>query len=294
MALINTFDVAPEDQEAFFKYLRWGNRYVSSRIIAKERPLSRRGVEEVIDTSLLDQISALWRGLSGAQQTAWQSAGSWSGQTGYALFVQDTSYRIKNALVGVATPNDYHQYKVVHLNNAVADYLFSISQYHYNEYYIVRKVTGSQNMLEPVFVEEYVTFPFFIRFNMKSSLTLGDPSWYFRMRVSLEYYISGVQYYQDTDFVLPLVADWDYYEFEVPDPGGVYGVYTVTFYSWYTEGYIELDGVEFYHSSQNWAFDPNCDNMLIRYPQFPGIFIPANWQNNVNNSDVTMGSIYIE
>jgi hypothetical protein len=291
MALIDGFSIAPENEELFFKAIRWGNRFVNTRLISKERPLSREAKNDVINTSVLPQVSEIWNGLTEEEKTLWVNAAYWAGQTGYNLFVQDTSYRINNGIAGIAVPNEYHQYKVVRVDITQGNKSYTVSQVHNKQYYKLTKVTGTQNQYKPVLITENVTMPMYFRFNLKSNLTKAATVSAFEARVEIDFI--GPDGYDQTayTFNVPINTAWDY--FEIPVEGFEYEVltYAIIFRVQGYTGVFEYDGIEIEHSSQNWAFDSNCDTVGYKQKNY-GVYIPLAWYEVNFYKGIEVVSVY--
>lgn len=291
MARIDTFDIAPEDEEKFFKYLKWGNRFVNERIISKERPLSRQGTADVIETSYLGTITLLWDSLTQGERDAWASAAFYSGQTGYSLFVQDTSYRLKNSIAGVSTPSDYHQYKVgkIVIPPAAQDQI--LYQYHPANYNIARKITGTQNSYEPVAITETFGFPLDYAINYKADLVGYGASPWARMYIQIVYNDGAgevtVNYYTS----LSLVTDWAYITGTIASfPHTVVRYYYMLYFN-DVAGDFFFDVPEVDYDSQNFALDANCDIIGDNIPAL-GVTINTPWRNLYPDRDATIVSKY--
>jgi len=86
-------------------------------VVSKKREKFSRFERNFIkDESYLASCRVLWDLLSEEEKELWRSAGDYTDLEGYNLFVQDTTYRLKNSIPGVATPSNYYQYKVGHLS----------------------------------------------------------------------------------------------------------------------------------------------------------------------------------
>ena len=291
MSRVTTFEVPPEQEELFFKSLRWGNQFVNPRIIAKERPLSRAQKQAVADVSFLPDIAVLWNSLGIDDQNMWADAAFYSGQTGYALFIQDTSYRIKNSISGLATPDVYHQYKVgkIHLPNVAQYNLFA--QDHYDAYYIARKITGSQDRLEPVLITETPVWPFFLAINFKTNLVSNGAGSFAFCGVEIEWWDGEDDQVSYIEHALSLQSGWDYKSGSLVDPGG-----TITRYSVYFEfnnvyGDVWFDVPELIYSSQNFVRDSNCDNIDEDIPNL-GVTIEPIWGDAYPSHNATIESVY--
>lgn len=291
MSKIDTFDIAPEDEDKFFKYLKWGNRFVNTRIISKERPMSRGQKEAHAEISNLGLLTALWEGLTQDERDAWASAGFYSGQSGYNLFIQDTSYRLSNNIAGVAVANDYHQYKVAKITIPAGGGYHAFYQFHDDNYNIARKITGTQNSYEPVNIAEAMEFAMSWALNYKANLSPFGASPYARMWVQIQYDDgAGIVVYNKTKDLL-LSTDWAY----ITD-AAVGGPHTVVRYYLILEfnnvgGEFFFDVPELDYASQNWTIDANCDFIGDSIP-YLGVSIVPSWVNWYPALGSTIRSIY--
>jgi len=92
------------------KIFRWYDNQMYPVWCRKWLQTSRRQKATKKSNSVLSQVSDIWNGL--ANQADWEAAAVISETTGFKLFTLDQSYRIKNGLVGSATPSLTHQFTV--------------------------------------------------------------------------------------------------------------------------------------------------------------------------------------
>jgi len=277
MALVDGFNLPPEYDETFFRDVRWGNEFVNQRLIMKERPLSRAQKALVVDTSVLPEVASLWSGLTDEQRQSWSDSGVYSVQSGYNLFVQDTSYRITNGLSGVATPSAYHQYKVARVDFSGFS-SWQIRQVHLRDYVVPRRIPGTQDRFEPVSVHEEATFPLVVRFSLKSAVEpLGSDSFFFVL-ARLYYYEDSILKYTTKSYRLPDVADWSFVEWSVPEIAFPIEKYEIQFTWTISSGGFFFDNFSVVHSGQNWSIDHNCDT-ITPWKRDLGASLAPPWQS---------------
>lgn len=254
--------VIPEGyEEKFAGALTSGDRFTFSTVRRKVLFSSRSKIKGLTIKSLLPQISELWDGFTEVEKGAWNTAAEQMGKTGWRLFVQDQSLRIKNAIAGVATPSTLHQSWVgkMQVDNP-ADSIV-IAQYHPYLYWISKKVRG-KDQREPVRVTEYVSSPFTIGISYKSDLTAvsgGSPSARFYAVVYSLYQGRTIENIVEVPF--DLSHDWVRVEESLGPYIGALKGYILYLELLDVTGSLLFDNVKAYHTGQNWARDPFCNNI---------------------------------
>jgi len=171
MAKTGYITLDPAEVDQYFSNLQPDDRLVAGKIRVKKTIFSRKRKAGVTQKSLLPQVAALWNGYTQEQKDAWSAAGAECNLNGWRLFVRDQCYRIKNDIVGEATPVILHQDLVGNLHiESPADEI-KIAQYHPAFYWISHKVYGKKGMYEPVKVTEAFSLPLTIGLNYKADLT---------------------------------------------------------------------------------------------------------------------------
>ena len=74
-----------------------------------------------------------------AEIAAWKAAAAVGRQNYWNLFVQDTAYRLKYGIPGLATPSTLHQYKVGRIEIQAPATRVLLTQYHPIKYYVSEK-----------------------------------------------------------------------------------------------------------------------------------------------------------
>lgn len=273
-------DILSGLEEAYYKNLQPGDRFVIPRVRKKIVFLSRSRKKGLTIRSLIPAIAEIWNNFSDAEREAWGEAGGEMGLNGYRLFVQDQSLRIKNDLSGVATPVLLHQSYVGVLQiDEPADEL-KITQLHPHFYWVSRKVYGSKGMYEPVKITEDLTLPVTIGLNYRAELEVVELC--MAIYGSSEYAVSefgsedgpeeviskfyarfwhsyqGRDIYTDLEIDLDLVTDWKSSEDTLTNLIGYVIGYNLNFHLKNLRGTLYCDNIKAEHSDQNWVRDPYC------------------------------------
>lgn len=283
MATTSFIDLAPGEELLYYSGLQVGDRFTFSKINRKLVFLSRKRKNGLTARSLLPAIAASWALLSSAVRASWSVAGAECGLNGYRLFVKDTTIRLKNELVGLATPSLLHQAWVGNLKIVEPATLLKIEQLHPRSYYVSRKVTGKKGMYEPVLVTEDFALPLKISLNYYADLLPQDIS------ADARFYAKVWSSYQGVDLSTELlislcfstralfgVASFGANEYGVDEDsegGWLYAEATLTSVQGYVVGYdlhfdlenlqgdLYIDNVKAEHSSQNWVRDTYCNDI---------------------------------
>jgi len=283
MAKTSYIDLLPGLEEQFFAGVRTNDRFRFAKLVRKTTLYSAKKKRALSARSLLPSISVLWDGLSPAEKTAWANAGAECDLSAWRLFVKDTSVRIKNDLVGVATPSLLHQIRVGNLKIEAPASELKIVQIHPRSYWVYRKVAGKKAMYEPVLITEDLALDFKISLNYRAELVADGPT------PSAKFYARFWHSYQGADRYSDFVITLDLDTTAEPDDGwkkaeatislfgvgpfgdttfaaesellGYYIRYDLYFHLKDLTGSLFIDNVKVVHSSQNWVRDTNCDDI---------------------------------
>lgn len=291
MATIGGLEV-PEELLVLFRQLvrindqyRYGSVAKIGHLLSKEKKLN------VSTRSLLPQISAMWALITDEQKEEWKRCAVYSAYNPWNLFVQDTAYRLKYGLDGVAVPSPYHQYKVGHLDiNAPADEAL-LAQYHPASYYIQRKVKGTKALYEDVKIEEHLTLPLSLGLSYRSELVATSPEYIAKFYATIYSSYQGRTIETQVGFDLDLETGW---QRDVASCADVLGV--VRFYDLFIEfvnirGWFEWDNLEVIHSGSNYGRDWRCsdvNNTLTRV----NYQIEKSWEEITLPSGAAFDSVY--
>jgi hypothetical protein len=262
MTLVSDIVVPPEYQELWEKacIIRFG--YYGDKVDKKFITWRKRNFPSLIARGSFQDIANLWNGLTATQQSDWDDAGYWSAQSGWDLFAQDTLYRINNEILGLATPNLYHQFKLaeIKLESPATELL----------------ITQEYNSM----FESDINWAFNILCDMSST---GAGSYAkFVVKVATGYWDDDTDTPEVIEYEYDLTefTDWDYVSDTYVD--GFYGKGSVTFeiHVYKMQGSLYIDGIELDCDDQNYATDWQCD--AIEY----------NWNNKILTTGATFKSIY--
>lgn len=320
MAKVEYIDILPGLDSPYFSNLRFGDRFVHSRVVKKISIFSKKNIKGITARSLLPAISDLWAGLSGAEKSAWSDAAAaqkniYSGgdiivdnaffafatfgvahfgrfpasffANGWRLFVQDCSARIKNDMSGVATPSLLHQSWVGNLKIEAPASELKIVQIHPRSYWISKKVVGKKGMYEPILITEDLALPLKISLNYSSNLTETAAGSFAKFYARVWYSYQGVNLYNDLEIPLDYISDWKNAEITLTTLASIVIRVDLYFHLFNLQGNLYFDNINLEHSGQNWARDPFCKDILQGFTR-AYYQIPDHWAAVI----LPVGSIY--
>jgi len=291
MAKVEYVDILPELESAFFSGLRFGDRFVGSRIAKKFTFFSRKKKKGLSARSLLPAISDLWAGLSDAEKLSWTEAGAECDLNGWRLFVQDCSARIINDMAGVATPSLLHQSWIGNLKIETPASEIKIVQLHPRSYWVSRKVVGKKGMYEPVLVTEDLSLPCKISLNYSSDLASQGGEVFAEFYARFWYSYQGVNLYEELEIPLDYSTGWKYAEATLTSLTSYVVRVDLYFHLKGLRGDLYFDNVKLEHSGQNWVRDPFCKDILQGFTR-AFYQIPQNWAGVILPAGSQFDSIY--
>ena len=192
------------------------------------------------EITYLFQIVYAWSLFSDEVKANWKTAAEVIGQHGYNLYVQDKSYRIKNAIGGDATPSLYHQYLVGHLNVQSPASGALIAQYN----------------------SRRVNFPASFELCFKTNLVSAGADPYARLKFIWTRYYSG-QNIESTEIIdLPLVSGWDKKKQWITQYKGIRGKWRLELELHDVTGDIWFDNIWAFYSGEIKVNDPYCEDVV--------------------------------
>lgn len=253
--------------------------------------LSRQQKLKVSTRSLLPQIRDLWNALSEPQRQAWKDAGAVTSMNGWNLFVQDTAYRLKYDISGVATPSEIHQYKVGRIEIEAPASKVMLAQFHPNKYYVSKKLPGKTTQREDVAIYEYLQLPLTIGCSFRSNLiaTTGTPRIKFYAIVYSSY--QGRTLETEVGFDIPLTSDWTTGTATISDVVGVARSYDLRIDLDGVRGWFEWDNVKAIHSGTNYARDLRCNDVNNNLTR-ANYQIEKSWEEQFLPSGTGFDSVY--
>lgn len=291
MAQVGALEIPPELLEAFRKLLSSTSNRTSGAIRKHGYIPSREQIVKLTTRSLLPQITTIWKGMSPTEQAAWKAAAAVTGMNGWNLFVQDTAYRIKYGLAGVAVPSLIHQYLVGRIEIAAPAQRVLLAQYHPNKYYVSKKMRGDTSQREDVAINEFFQLPLEIGCSFRSNLTAvtGTPKARFYAIVYSSY--QGRTIESQVGFDIPLESSWQSQTSIISSVIGVGRYYNLWIELDGVRGSFEWDNVISRHTGTNWARDKRCldvNNELTRV----NYQIEKSWEEQFLPNGATFGSVY--
>jgi len=287
-----SFQDIPAEFLKDYKYsLQSGDRFQFARVRVTNRFVSRDKKKGLTLRSLIPIAAPLWQALTDGQRNSWNVAGAFSGATGWKLFLRDYSFRVKNNIPGLATPNNLYQVEVGKLSVAAPATGIKIAQFHPQTYYVTRKVRGSREMREAVLITENFDLPLTIKLSYKTNLTSISAGSFARFYCILYSHYQGrvIENILKIDF--PLIQDWTTSTATLIKVIGVMRGYTAFVEIFNARGDVFFDNVEITHSSQNWCRDPLCNDID---QSFTKAFaqVPKNWVALGITEGAFFGSVY--
>lgn len=291
MAQVGALEIPPELIDLMRSILSpTSNRRTGSIRKAGYLP-SRARVNQLTTKSLLPQISELWNSLTLPQQNAWKIAAGATGMNGWNLFVQDTAYRLKYGISGLATPSPLHQYKVGRIEiNAPAERVL-LAQYHPVLYYVNRKVRGATTLREDVAVTEKLVLPLLISLSYRAQLTPTREDYKAKFYAIIYSSYQGRTIETEIGFNFDLETGWVR---ETASSSEVIGV--ARYYNLWIEldgvrGWFEWDNVVAQHTGTNYARDKRCNDVNNELTR-TNFQIEKSWEEQFLPSGAAFDSVY--
>ena len=286
-------DYNPEEslEELFLKSIKVKRKLYDASMDRKNIVWRKRNYEVLTEQSELSAISLLWNNLTTTKKARWESAGVVCGLTGYQLFVQDTSYRLENNLPGLIYPSLYHQYKIARVIFDNNDDYGLLRQYHPNYYYLWVDNVGQKNARTPVRIDEDATSPITISFYYYAEVEEYPGASVFGVQVQGWASKDDVDFPFDETVNLEQKTGWCFFTYDfVIDCDFVYS-YVVDLRFDYVKGVLKFDNFSVEHDGENYAIDPNCDNIneVLQYTNLNNL---ENWTLIMTYQDIVKESIY--
>lgn len=291
MAQVGALEIPPELLEAWRKLISPTSTRVTGAIRKHGYLPSREQVVKLTNQSLLPGIRTSWNGLGAPGQAAWKAAAAVTSMNGWNLFVQDTAYRIKYGIPGLATPSLLHQYKVGRVEIAAPAQKTILAQYHPNKYWVSKKLRGNTSVREDVAIFEKLQLPLEVGCSFRSNLTAvtGSPKAKFYAIVYSSY--QGRTIETQVGFDIPLTTGWTQDTAIITEVIGVVRDYNLWIELDGVRGYFEWDNVVALHTGTNWARDKRCNDVnneltVVNYQ------IEKSWEEQFLPTGAAFDSVY--
>lgn len=252
---------------------------------------SKKQIVKLTTRSLLPQITEFWQALTEPQRAAWKAAAAQTGMNGWNLFVQDTAYRIKYGIGGVAVPSIYHQYKVGHIEISAPAEKVILAQWHPNRYYVSKKMRGNTTLREDVAINENLTLPLVVGCSYRSNLTATRAD--YRARFFARIYSSwqGRTIETEAGFDIELAQDWTRELRTITSVTGKVRSYDLWIELDGVRGWFEWDNVRAYHNGTNYARDSRCSDVNNELSKV-NYQIEASWEEQFLPTGTAFDSVY--
>lgn len=291
MAVVGGLEVPDDLLELFKKLVSVSDNRRRGAVRKHGYLMTPQRKRAISSRSLLPEIRELKKTLSPADVNDWKAAALASRQNWWNLFVQDTAYRLKYGLAGLADPSTLHQYKVgrIELKNSATRVL--LRQYHPEKYWVNKKIKGNTTQREDVAVFEPFQLPLVFGFSYRSNLMSAGPAPRALMRARIFSNYQGRTIETEAVIDCDLQAMWERKTLEVTEVQGVARSYELDIELIDVKGAFEWDNVEARHTGTNWARDWRCtdvNNELTIY----NFQIEASWEEQFLPAGAAFASVY--
>ena len=261
MAKVSYLTIPSGMEDIYKKALQAGDRFQFSRVRVKDIFLSRSRIKGITQKSQMVALAPVWQALSAPDQAAWNAAGAESGLTGWKQFVVDTTERRKAGESGYATPNTLYQSEVGRIAVQSPATGLKIEQAHPLTYYVQRKITGTRSQYQMVPVVEPFGFPLSIECSWHTALTAIDGDARARMFAVVYSQYQGRTIETEVSLEFGMSDSWQRDSASLSTVLGLVKGYSVFIEVYNATGDLYFDNVVISHNSENWARDPDCNNV---------------------------------
>lgn len=261
MAIVGHLEVPEELLELFRKLVSVTDARRRGAVRKHGYLQSRKRIEGLTSQSLLPRISALRAQLTPSQIEAWKAAADENGTSWWNLFVQDTSYRMKFGIEGLAVPSTLHQYKVGRIEIAAPAERVQLVQYHPEKYYVSRKIRGNTTQREDVAIHERLLLPLRIGMSYRADLQPNRPTPTARFYAKIFSSYQGRTIETELEIPFELQSGWQRAEAEISEVQGIARSYELHIEIDGARGWFEWDNVLAHHTGTNYARDWRCTDV---------------------------------
>ena len=293
MALTGTLEVPPELLELFNKIISPSNTRTTGAVRKHGYLQSRQKIANLTTRSLLPEIRDLKLTLTPAEIIQWKAAAKAQNSNWWNLFVQDTAYRIKYGINGLAVPSVIHQYKVGRIEIAAPAERVVLTQYHPNKYYINKKKRGNTTIREDVPVYEILQLPLTIGLSYRSQLLPTRSNYRVRMYATVFSSYQGRTIETEHELPLELSSDWQQKTTQISEVLGAVRYYQLFIELDGVQGWLEFDNTKAIHTGTNWARDYRCNDVNNELTR-TNFQIEKSWEEIFLPYKAAFGSVYPE
>lgn len=291
MAQVGALEIPPELLELFQKLVSQSDPRRTGSVRKHGYLQSRQKVLNLTTRSLLPQIRDLRASLTTEEIEAWKEAAAEGRQNWWNLFVQDTAYRLKHGLPGLATPSLLHQYKVGRIEIQAPASRVLLTQYHPLKYYVSKKMRGNTSVREDLPVIERFQLPLTIGTSYRANLSgvSADPR--ARMYAVIISHYQGRDIETELSFDFDFVTGWTRTEVACNEVIGVARSYQLFIELDGVQGAFEWDNALSNHTGTNWARDWRCSDVNNEVTRV-NFQIEKSWEELFLPFRTAFGSVY--
>lgn len=261
MAQTGALDVPPELVELFHKIVSPSDTRRIGSVRKHGYLQSRARVLSLTNRSLLPQIRDLRDSLAPAEIAAWKEAALAGRQNWWNLFVQDTAYRLKHGIDGLAIPSTLHQYKVGRIEIAAPAERVLLTQYHPRKYFVNKKVRGNTTIREDIPIFERFQLPLNLAISYRSNLVTTRPDGRARFFAVVTSHYQGRNIETELTINFNLSTGWTRASASLDEVLGEAQHYQLFIELDGVRGAFEWDNVVSMHTGTNWARDWRCTDV---------------------------------
>lgn len=291
MATIAGLEIPPELLRLFRELMRVNDSRRYGSLAKHGYLMSKQKKRDVSTRSLLPEISALWQALDAPTKSAWALAGTASSYRAWNLFVQDTAYRLKYGIGGLATPSALHQYKVGRLEIGAPASSATLAQYHPEHYWKIKKVVGTKGQYEDVKVVERLALPFTLGVSYRTELTATSGSPKARIYAQILSSYQGRDIETEAVIEFALSSGWTRETITATEVVGVVRSYNVYIEFANVRGWFEWDNLSCTHSGTNYARDFRCSDVNNELTRI-NYQIEKSWEETILPTGAAYDSVY--
>lgn len=229
--------------------------------------------------------------MSELQRTAWNAAGAAQGYSGYNLFVQDQSYRLRFGMSGTSTPSTLHAYKCGQITIESPATGFILEQLHPMRYYKMKKIKGTKSQREPVAIDEALQLPLTVGISYRANLTATGPNPIVKFYGEITYSYQGLDKITQIGFSIPLETNWSR---QTATCSGVVGHargYKLVIELSNVQGVLQFDALQSVHTGTNYAREFRCNSVAAGFSNY-NYQLPPSWAARSAVSGAFFGSVY--
>lgn len=240
--------------------------------------------------SLFRYFAPAWKALTTTEKNVWKTAATYSGISGWQLYVSDNSARIKNYLTEGVPPSNLWQVNGgrILIESPASEIL--LQQDHPLDYWVTQKIRGRSYKQELVLLRESFSFPLSLAIRYKSNLSAVGGTQIARFFARIKTSYQGIDRYNDVVLNFSASSDWALLETSFSGVRGIFISYTLFIEIFGYTGELLFDNIRAVHSGTNWARDPRCDDISKVFTKafsiVPPFWVPVTLPSGASYSSV--------